>query len=324
MKPYFKLIILFVLSLLVIFPMMKYYEYRLNYNPNNYIELNLYKILAVFTLNLVFFFLLFIVKINYYVGVFKVILIIFIILSMFILIIKIELPPDLMNLWELFVLISFSMISPGLILMIIYYIRNKTSKYDSAKLFGKYHIHEGFMGILLLIMAMFLMILKINIAGFEPSGFEPFSAILQIFIFIFLYIASFLISRDWHDLRRLKLIEKETQIKEKHDTNQNNAVFSKITKEDIHFFKKQKFIYYPFGMFLTFLSINLITFVSGYISTRFFITLEFDINIILTIGYISCILGGGLIGIDWFRLFEFFYPELYGNLEQILNNLKNS
>lgn len=318
---FFKALILVSIALLAVFPISRYFDLRLYFDPNNYVEINLNKILAILILNLVFFSLLFMIKISYYVRVFELLLIVFVLLSIIVLIQNMKLPRDLWTIWDFYVLIVTSMLSPGLIIMIIYYIRNKTSKYDNAKLFGKYHIHEGFVGIILLILAISLILIRINTASIIVSGFNILSAILQIFIFIFLYLSSLLIFRDWKDVTKLKFIEREDNISVNRDSRED-IVFNHIGKEDLPFFSMKRFIYYPLGMILTFFSINLITFVSGYIPTKFFLAFEYDTDLILVIGYICCIFGGCLIGLDWFRLFKRFYPELYRDLEVVLNKLK--
>ena len=317
----FRVLIISTISLLVIIPTSRYFELRLNYDSRYYVEINNAKILAILALNLLCFSLLFIVKINYYIRVFKIMLIAFITISIYVLIQNMQLPRDIWNIWVFFIFLTFSMISPGLILMIIYYIRNQTSKFDNATLLGKYHIHEGFVGIIFLIIAISLFFINNIPTSVNNVGFDIVSAVLQVMIFFFLFLASFFIIRDRVDVRKLKFIERKDKTKGAGE-GELNLVFNRISKEDLHFFKGKKFVYYPFGMFLTFLSINLITFVSGFVPIKYFNTLEYDINLILLIGYISCIAGGGLIGLDWLRLFRRYYPELYRDLEEVLIKLK--
>ena len=59
--------------------------------------------------------------------------------------------------WEIITFISFSMIAPGLIVYIIYDIKKITAKFEAATILGKYHLHEGFVGVIFLILGFLLL-----------------------------------------------------------------------------------------------------------------------------------------------------------------------
>ena len=208
---------------------------------------------------------------------------------------------------------AWSILAPGLIFYIIHYIKKSTRKYQDAKI-GQYHVHEGFAGIILLIMAYFLSILIPFLIQFRLfiNELSFILAASRFFLFLFIYCGSFLIFRDKDDILRFKLLEKK---EEKNNPNTPGSVFNTLTEENQHFYKIPKLLLFPFGLVLTSFTIDLIAYGNA--------ILPISPSAIIIIGYICCFISGGLIGIDWVRLLRIFYPELYREIKEALDNLKN-
>jgi hypothetical protein len=45
---------------------------------------------------------------------------------------------------------------------------------------------------------------------------------------------------------------------------------------------------------------------------------------VIHLGFIFCIVAGGLIGIDWLRIFKLFYPKAYASINIEITRLKNN
>jgi len=225
--------------------------------------------------------------------------------------------------WEIITLISFSMIAPGLIVYIVYDIKKITAKFEAATILGKYHLHEGFVGIIFLIIGFFLLGLRSSLLFLSHSFYRRSSLILlfvQILSFIFLYLGSFFFFRDWRDIIHLKFIE----IKSKSENNLQTAqtsVFNHITKEDLNFFKIPKLIIYPLGMLLAIFSVNMVIYGTDFLSYQIFNIAD---ETVIQLGYIICVIAGGLIGIDWYRIFKIFYPEFYETIEKEITRIKHN
>ncbi|GAI04666.1 unnamed protein product [marine sediment metagenome] len=217
------------------------------------------------------------------------------------------------KLWDIVQFLNWSILAPGLIFYIIHYIKKSSARYEKAKI-GRYHLHEGFFGIILLIIAYFLSLLVPYLWEFEILREELISIIYAIRIILFLLIfgGSFLIFRDKDDILRLKWLEKKEN---KSPPNSSGTVFTNLSKEDLHFFKIPKMIFFPFGFILTSLAIDLFVYEDRILPTEY--------SIVVLLEYASSFLSGGLIGLDWMRLFKIYYPELYNEIIVALDNLKN-
>ena len=144
-----------------------------------------------------------------------------------------------------------------------------------------------------------------------------FLALDMILLYLFLFSGSFLVFRDRRDVLKLKFIEKRNSL---NDIN-NSSVFSPITLDSIHFFKSPRIPYYPIGIVINSFSVNLLIHGTDFLGPKIFsLTLE----AIVLIGFILCFIAGFMIGMDWYRLFAKLYPDLYSEIEQILNGLKNT
>ncbi|MFX0139503.1 MAG: hypothetical protein ACFFDN_38030 [Candidatus Hodarchaeota archaeon] len=215
-------------------------------------------------------------------------------------------------------IISIAILAQGLTLNFIKYIKNNSNQYKKRKKFQKYHIHEGFVGIFFIIIALCLWVIRYLMIQKEilRKELRIFLALNMIPLFLFLFSGSFLILRDRKDLLRLKFIER------KNYKIQNNlsSVFNPITQDSIKFFKSPKIVFYPIGILLSSFSVNV------FIHGIYFLPEEifgFTHETTVFIGFVLCFIAGGMIGVDWYRLFARLYPKLYLEVEQILDKLQN-
>lgn len=225
--------------------------------------------------------------------------------------------PVLTIIRHLSAILSFAILSPGLTLIVINYIKNNSNRSSSRKFLHIYHIHEAFLGIILISISILLIVIRYILVQYEVFRRELriFLAIDMILLYLFLFFGSFLIFRDWRDLIRFKFIQKREPV----DKNYSSATFYPITPDSIKFFKPPKIILYPFGILFSSIAVNI--FIHG---TDFFPEAIFMLNheTLVLIGIVLSFFSGGIVGLDWYRLFAKIYPELYQNFEQVLDNLR--
>ncbi|MFX1468470.1 MAG: hypothetical protein ACFFB8_07380 [Promethearchaeota archaeon] len=216
------------------------------------------------------------------------------------------------------IILCFSILSPGFTINIIKYIKKNSNQNRKKIIFKEYHIHEGFVGILFVVIAVSLWIIRYFLIQHEiiRKKLRIFLAVDMILLFLFLFSGSFLIFRDRRDLFKLKFIENRNTTKK----NSVSTVFNPIFPDSIEFFKSPRILLYPFGILLGSISLNM--FMHG---TDFLIEEIFNLTHekIVIIGLILCFIAGGMIGIDWYRLFAKLYPELYCEFEKALDELKD-
>lgn len=227
--------------------------------------------------------------------------------------------PFLTIIRHLSAILCFSILSPGLTLIVINYIKNNSNRFQSRKLFHNYHIHEGFVGIISILISIILIITRYALIQYEVFRQELriFLAIDMVLLYLFLFFGSFLIFRDWRDLVQFKIIQKRELV----DTIYSSSTFYPLTSDSVNFFKSPKIILYPFGILLSSIAVNI--FIHG---TDFFPEELFTLNheTLVLIGIILSFFAGGIVGLDWYRLFAKLYPELYQNFEQVLENLRKN
>ena len=213
--------------------------------------------------------------------------------------------------------LSICIISPGFTLYIMKYIKDHSNQNEKGKIFRKYHIHEGFVGIIFVIIAIFLLMIRYFLIQYEVMREELriFLAITMILLYLFLFSGSFLIFRDRKDIIKFKFIERREII----NHNDTGAVFGPIAGDSIHFFKSPKILIYPLGILINSFSVNMLMHGTLFLPERIF---GLKNEIVVLIGFILCILSSGIIGVDWYRLFAKIYPRLYQEVEQILNGLR--
>ena len=226
--------------------------------------------------------------------------------------------PFLTVIRHLSAILSFSILSPGLTLIVINYIKNNSNRVYSRKLFQKYHVHEGFVGIISIFISLLLIIIRYALIQHEVfrTDLRIFLAIDMILLYLFLFFGSFLIFRDWRDLIKFKIIQKREQV----DTNYSSSTFYPLTPDSVKFFKTPKIILYPFGILLSSIAVNIFIHGNDFFPEELFLL---NHETLVLIGIILSFFAGGIVGLDWYRLFAKLYPELYQNFEQVLENLRN-
>ncbi|MFX1411967.1 MAG: hypothetical protein ACFFA6_16595 [Promethearchaeota archaeon] len=215
------------------------------------------------------------------------------------------------------VILCFSMLSPGLTLNFMQYIKKTLNKNNDSKLFRNYHLHEGFVGILFVIIAIFLWIIRNLLIQHKimKGELRIFLAIDTILLILFLFTGSFLIFRDWNDLVHLRLIKAKDDLCKNCYQNEVSSLFNQVTRESVNFFKFSKVLYYPFGILLNSFSISVIIHGTYFLPEEIF---NLEQETVVLLGCICCFIAGGMIGRDWYRLFAKIYPELYQEIEREL------
>jgi hypothetical protein len=197
-------------------------------------------------------------------------------------------------------------------LYIIKYIKNNSNPQRKRKIIKKYHVHEGFVGIIFIIIALVLWLVRFLMIGHEVlvKDLRIFLAIDMILLYLFLFSGSFLVLRDRRDVFNLKFIEKRVDQQSK-----ISPIFNEITQDSVQFFKSPRGLYYPFGILLNSFALNMFIHGNDILPKEIF---NLNHEIIVLIGILLCFCAGGMIGIDWYRIFSLLYPRLHQELEQIL------
>ena len=221
-------------------------------------------------------------------------------------------------------ILCFSILSPGLTLFIIQFIRRKTSKYEENRILGTYHVHEGFIGVLLIVIAFFLWIIRILLIQREifKTTLRVFLGLDMIVLFVVLYCGSFLVFRDWRDVLHLNFFEKKEEnndIINNNEKNNNSTVFNHISSDSIQFFKRLRVKIYPIGILLVSFSANALIHGLDLFPKELF---NLELETIVLIGCACCFLGAGTIGLDWYNLFARIYPERQEEIDRTITALR--
>ena len=316
----FKIAILISLLITSYFILRYFYYFNLNYD-SDYFPLKINWMITVFFFIGFFYILFFLIDFKIYNILFGFICLLgsllWIILYLFDLL-KIEMGGlDGSTIRYICVLLCFSVFAPGFTLNIMRFIKNNSNQDRKKRVFRNYHIHEAFVGILFVIVALFLWIIRYFLIQHEimRKKFRIFLALDMILLFLFLFSGSFLLLRDRRDLFKLKLIENRTKIHYKN----YSTIFKPITPDSIKFFTSPRLLLYPIGILLTSFSVNMVIHASDFLPPEIF---SISHEKIVLIGFILCFISGAIIGLDWYRLFAKIYPKLYYEVEQALQSLK--
>jgi hypothetical protein len=217
---------------------------------------------------------------------------------------------------EILLFISTAVIAPGLVVFIAYYIKKYTSKFE-GNFIGKYHLHEGFFGIILVGLALLMFISRTIIIQFEVflNELKVILAVIMILLYFFLFFGGFFIFRDIKDVIHLNFLKKMEKSPVREEPHSN--IFSSITQDNLSFFKVSKLPIFPIGIFITSMSFSMIIY-----GTKFIPRELLNSELILNYGYLFSLLAGSIIGFDWLRIFKWFYPKYYFEIEQRIVELK--
>ncbi len=317
-----------ILGLVVLISFTTFYYLWCDFHfESDSVEIIVSRMYALLSFNLMFFTLFFVINLKHYLYVFVVIVIFG--TSLWIL----EYVNQFLEVrqWiysidgfiEVMLFMTFNVVAPGLVFVAFYYIKKISYKYKGANISKTLHLHEGFFGIVLFAIALVLLLFR---SFMVPNRvfwrqLRLVLAIVVVFAFLLIFFGSFLILRDWRDVMKFKFIEKVKDTDNGDTGYHENNIFNQISKEDLKFFKKVKVLLYPIGMFLTSFSFNMIAYGTYFLPEEIF-RLNYE-NIVLS-GYILSFIAGGLIGLDWFRIFKHFYPDDYEQIILIINKLERS
>ncbi len=218
--------------------------------------------------------------------------------------------------WDFIIIFSVSCIAPFFSVHSLFLITKNEHKFENNVIKERYHLHEGFAGIILILIAIGLsLILFIFIPEYNVRGILHLlgAAIIIITILIF-YFGGFLVGRDWQDVKNFKFLA----INSYNDTkiNGNESLNNKIKK----FYTKKHLNTYLLGIIITSLGIFLSFFPNDIFPYNIFFL---KANAIRIIGWIILVIGALTIGNDWVRILHKFFPEKYEKLfHQIENKVK--
>ncbi len=317
----FKAVFIFILLILSSIVLYYFFYYNQNYDWQS-IALRGNWMVTIFYFTIFFYALFFLINFRLFNLIFVIIItfgaILWLIIYLFDLF-KIEI-----GFWDWYTIrdsttiVSICILSPGFTLNQIKFIKNHSNQNEKGKVFRNFHIHEGFVGIIFVILAIILMIAFYILIQFKimNNKLKIILAITMILLYLFLFSGSFLIFRDRRDLINLKFIEKRNPT----INNDRSTVFNPITQDSIQFFKSPHLILYSFGLLLNSFSLNMLVHGKDFLLEEIF---KLKYGIVVFLGFIFCFIGGALIGIDWYRLFGKIYPTEYQEIEKILNKLRN-
>ncbi len=316
-----KSVIIFIFILLTYRSFLNYFQFKKIFYPNS-LELTLSRGIIFILLSFLLLILLFMIKISIYRKAFL-FFVIFGSIAWNVIHLQntldVELVSEsLINFQEVIFFISTAIVAPGIVLFIVHYIKKITVKFE-GNFIGKYHLHESFISIILIGLGIIFYIIRLNMIQLEIfwKEYKIYLAIIMIFLYFFIYFGGFFAFRDFHDLIRLKFLEKVNKPTERQDAT--SSAFNSITKDDLHFFRLPKLNIFPIGLLITSISFLMVIHGNDFLPKEF-LTHEFIINL----GYFLGFWAGVIIGIDWLRIFKRFYPSHYRELEQKIIELTNS
>ncbi len=316
-----KFIVIFALSLVIYTSLINYLLNKQLYEWYSY-ELTISRGISLTLLNIYFFILVFIIKIGLFKRMFLILIVLGIIawnISHLNTILDLNLFSNMIeDFLEIILFISTSIVAPGLLLLIIYYIKKLTSRFE-GKFIGKYHLHEGFFGMILIGLGLLFLVFHSYVIQFDIflKEFKIYLAIIMILLYFFLLFGGFFILRDFNDIIRFKFVKKVHMSPEK--GKDNNSIFNSMTQDNIYFFRLSKLNIFPLGILLTGFSFSMVIY-----GTKFIPKEVLSSEVIINLGYLFGFLAGSLIGFDWLRVFKRFYPKQYKEIELKIIELQNT
>lgn len=295
MNKYFKLLKEIILSSLIIlsFVIIYYFFYYNQHYRWDSLEIKINWMVTILFFTLFFYILFYLVNFQIYNLIF--ILMIPFGTLLWIIIYFLEFFKIELSIWnwsairDISAILCIAILAPGLSLNFIKYIKNNSNLHKKRRIFQNYHIHEGFAGILFIIIAFCLWIIRILLIQHKiiKQELRIILALNMIPIFLFLFSGSFLIFRDRKDLLKLKFIEKKN-----YELKSNiSSVFNPITPDSKQFFKSPNVVFYPFGIFLSSISVNMFIHGTYFLPEEIF---SLTYETIVFVGFILCFIAGGM------------------------------
>ena len=316
-----KITTIFALSLIIYFSLIEYLLNKQSYEWYSY-ELSVMRATSLILLNLYFFILVFIIKISVFKKLYLILIIFGIFawnLSHFHSILELNLLSDTIDdFLEIILFISTSIVAPGLLIVIAYYIKKYTSKFE-GNFVGKYHLHEGLFGIILIGLSLLFFAISAYISQFDIflKEFKIYLAIIMILLYFFLFFGGFFILRDFNDIIHLKFVNKIPPTK--NIPKQDGIIFNSLNRDNISFFRFSKLYIFPLGAFLTGISFSMVIYSNKFIPRDVLSSRE-----TINLGYLLSFIAGAFIGYDWVRVFKRFFPIQYEEIElKIIELQKN-
>lgn len=316
-----KIITILALSLIIYFSLIEYWLNQQLYEWYSY-DLTVLRATSLILLNIYFFILVLIIKISIFKKLYLILIIFGLIawnLSHFHSILELNLLSNTIDdFLEIILFISTSIVAPGLLIVIVYYIKKYTSKFE-GNFIGKYHLHEGLFGIILIGLGILFFAIRVYISQFDIflKEFKVFLAIIMILLYFFLFFGGFFILRDFNDIIHLKFVKKISPAK--NIPKQDGIIFSSLNHDNISFFKFSKLYIFPLGAFLTGISFTMVIYSNKFIPRDVLSSRE-----TINLGYLLSFIAGALIGYDWVRVFKRFFPNQYEEIElKIIELQKN-
>lgn len=216
-------------------------------------------------------------------------------------------------LWGFIIILCVCCIAPFFSVHSLFLITKYQHKFESNIIKGKHHVHEGFAGIILILIAIGLFLLRLTWISKEKliTEFHIIGTVFIILLTLLLYFGSFLVGRDWKDVINFKFLslnsDKNTSIDDNETIND---------KKNMFYIEKPLNTYF-LGIILSSMGIFFIFFPADIFPYHIF---HIKAEVIRIFGWFILITGAMLIGFDWIRLLRRFFPDEYEKLNQKLGN----
>lgn len=215
--------------------------------------------------------------------------------------------------WGFIKVFTICCIAPFFSVQSLFLITKYEQKFESNVIKGKYHMHEGFAGIILILIAIGLCLIRLTWVPIENKipGLFIIGTFIVIMLTLLINFGGFLIGRDWNDVVSLKFLALNST--ENANGNENES----ISDEKNKFYTEKPLNTYLIGIILTSTGFCFIIFTTDIFPYNIF---HIKAEVIRIFGWFILITGAMLIGFDWIRLLRRFFPDEYEKLNQKLGN----
>lgn len=215
--------------------------------------------------------------------------------------------------WGFIKVFTMCCIAPFFSVQSLFLITKYEQKFESNVIKGKYHMHEGFAGIILILIAIGLCLIRLTWVPIENKipGLFIIGTFIVIIITLLIDFGGFLIGRDWKDVISLKFLALNST------KNANGNENESKSDDKNKFYTEKPLNTYLIGIILTSTGFYFIIFTNDIFP---YIIFYIHFEVIRIIGWFILSIGAILIGYDWVRLLQKFFPDDYGKLNQKLEN----